>query len=554
MGTMIKYLMIFIFGALAVHSFNSCQHPSPVDLIVYNASVYTVDSAFTITEAFAINEGKFIETGTTEYIRSKYTGKKELDAQGMPIYPGFYDPHAHFFGYALTLGQADLVGSRSFEEVIDRLRTFRDEFPNADWIIGRGWDQNLWPSKVFPDRFELDKAFPDIPVYIVRVDGHAALANQVALERAGIDRPIAIAGGDVQHVNGRLTGILVDNAMERIRTVIPHHSLTEMEQMLRKAEQNCLALGLTTVSDAGLERVQIDFLDSLYQEKALLIRNHAMINISDENLDYYLAKGPYVSDKFTVHTFKILADGALGSRGACMLQPYSDAPTSGFLLFSPETIEQAVNRIATSDFQVSTHAIGDSTNRLILDIYGKHLKGKNDRRWRIEHAQIIHPDDMHKFGRYSIIPSIQPTHATSDMFWAIDRIGPSRLKGAYAFKELLNQVGVLPSGSDFPVEQINPLFGFHAAVARVDTEDLPVGGFQMENALTREEALRGMTIWSAYAGFEEQIRGSIEAGKIADFVMLEEDIMQVDVARLRQVSTLQTVIGGETVYLSANQN
>lgn len=237
-----------------------------------------------------------------------------------------------------------------------------------------------------------------------------------------------------------------------------------------------------------------------------------------------------------------------------MLQPYSDAPTSGFLLFSPETIEQAVNRIATSDFQVSTHAIGDSTNRLILDIYGKHLKGKNDRRWRIEHAQIIHPDDMHKFGRYSIIPSIQPTHATSDMFWAIDRIGPSRLKGAYAFKELLNQVGVLPSGSDFPVEQINPLFGFHAAVARVDTEDLPVGGFQMENALTREEALRGMTIWSAYAALEEQIRGSIEAGKIADFVMLEEDIMQVDIPRLRQVSTLQTVIGGETVYLSANQN
>lgn len=528
---------------------SSCQRHSSVDLIVYNAAAYTVDDSFSIHEAFAIHDGKFLDIGSTEYIRNSYTAKQEIDAGGKPIYPGFYDPHAHFFGYATTLGQADLTGSRSFGEIIERLHAFRKEFPDAEWLVGRGWDQNLWPEKAFPDRSKLDDTFPDIPVYLIRVDGHAALANKTALDRAGIDRPLPIEGGDIQHINGRLTGILIDNAMERVHAVIPRPSLSELELMLQKAEYNCFAVGLTTVSDAGLERTEIDFLDSLYGRQALTIRNHAMINLSDENLDHYLASGPYISEKLTAHTFKILADGALGSRGACMLDPYSDAATSGFLLFSPETIDRAVSRILDSDFQVSTHAIGDSTNRLMLDIYGKYLTGPNDRRWRIEHAQIIHPDDMDKFGRYSIIPSIQPTHATSDMFWAIDRIGPARLKGAYAFRELLDQVGVLPSGSDFPVEHINPLYGFHAAVARVDASGLPVGGFQMENAISREEALRGMTIWSAYAVFEEKTRGSIETGKAADFVILADDIMQADVTRLRDIETLRTVISGETVYL-----
>lgn len=537
-------LILFTFLQLC-----SCSPSHDVDLIVYNARVYTVDSSFSIIEAFAVKDGKFVATGSTAEIREKYQAKEEIDANGLPVYPGFYDAHAHFFGFAQTLGQADLVGAASFEEIIQRLKAFRTEFPNAEWLIGRGWDQNLWENKSFPDRARLDEEFPDLPVYLVRVDGHAAVANGRALELAGINGPTVIEGGTVEVKGNRLTGILVDNAMNSVPAIIPRPTTAELVRMLQKAEEACTAFGLTTVSDAGLDRPAIQLFDSLYKSGDLKIRNHAMINLSDENLNYYLAQGPYVSERLTAHTFKILADGALGSRGACLLEPYSDAQTSGFLLFSTETIDKALSRIVDSEFQVSTHAIGDSTNRFVLDSYGKYLKGKNDRRWRIEHAQIVAPGDFDKFGKFSIIPSVQPTHATSDMYWAGDRLGPERLKGAYAFKQLLDQNDVLPLGSDFPVEHINPLYGFHAAVARVDAKGYPAGGFQMENAINREDALRGMTIWSAYTVFEEESRGSIEVGKAADFVILEKDIMQVPNEELRDITTNRTVILGETVYL-----
>ncbi len=526
----------------------SCQSSKEVDLIVFNAKVYTVDEKFSVAEAFAVKNGEFVAIGSTEEIRANYTAKEEIDAEGLPVYPGFYDAHAHFYGFARTLAQADLMGATSFEEIISRLQAFRTEFPDATWLVGRGWDQNLWPVKNFPDRAQLDAVFPDIPVYIVRVDGHAALANSKGLELAGITEAVAIEGGSIEVKNGRLTGILVDNAMNAVSSQIPAVTESEMVSLLQKAEQLCLELGLTTVSDAGLDRPQIDFLDGLYKSGDIKIRNHAMINISEENMDHYLNAGPYVSERFTAHTFKILADGALGSRGACMLENYSDDPSQGFLLYSPETIDSALSRIIDSKFQVSSHAIGDSTNRFLLDAYGKYLEGKNDRRWRIEHAQIIAPGDMEKFGQFSIIPSVQPVHATSDMFWAIDRIGPERMKGAYAYQELLDQVGVLPMGSDFPVEHINPLYGYHAAVARVNAEGLPVGGFQMENAISREDALRGMTIWAAHSFFEENSRGSIEVGKAADFVILEQDLLTAPAENLRDIVTRRTVIAGETLF------
>lgn len=542
-----KKKLIYLLTA-AAGLFAACQGKSDVDLIVYNAKVYTVDEAFSVQEAFAVKDGKFVNIGSTEDILARYSASESLDLGGLPVYPGFYDAHSHFLGFASTLMQADLMGSASFEEIIDRLKAFRGEFPEAQWLVGRGWDQNLWLVKSFPDRAWLDEVFPDIPVYIIRVDGHAALANSKALELAGITGPARIEGGSIEYKNNRLTGILVDNAMDAVSSQIPQPSETEMVALLKKAEQLCAEVGLTTVNDAGLYRDQIDFLDNLYKAGELKIRNHAWIHVSDENLDHYLAQGPYITDKFTVATFKILADGALGSRGACLLTPYSDDPSQGFLLYSPETIDQALARIIDSEFQVATHAIGDSTNRFMLDAYGRYLKGKNDRRWRIEHAQVLAPGDIDKFGEFSILPSVQPTHATSDMFWAIDRLGAERLKGAYAFKDLLAQVGVLPLGSDFPVEHINPLYGFHAAIARVDSRGLPEGGFQMENALSREEALRGMTIWAAYSFFEENNRGSIEIGKAADFVVLESDIMTEAADKLRDVKTLRTVVSGETLF------
>ncbi|SEL03195.1 amidohydrolase [Parapedobacter koreensis] len=538
---------ILLLAAVAT-AISSCNGSKQADLIVHHAVVYTVDSAFTTAEAFAVRNGEFIAIGTNEDILSTYEAKETIDAQGLPVYPGFYDAHAHFFGYAQTLGQTDLTGASSFEEIIDRLKAFRAEHPNASWLQGRGWDQNRWEIKTFPDRAQLDEAFPDIPVYLVRVDGHAAVANGKALELAGLTGSTTVEGGVVEAKHGRLTGILVDNAMKLVTAVIPAPSTQELIQMLQEAEANCAAVGLTTVSDAGLDRPTIAFLDSLYKNGLLRIRENAMISISEENLDHYLTEGPYVSERLMAHTFKILADGALGSRGACLLQPYSDAPTSGFLLFSPQTIDSAIARIAASKFQLATHAIGDSTNRLILDIYGKYLKGENNRRWRIEHAQIVASEDFEKFGRYSVIPSVQPTHATSDMYWAGDRVGPDRIKGAYAYKRLLDQTGILALGSDFPVEGINPLWGFHAAVARVDKDGYPVGGFQPENTIDRESALRGMTAWAAYTAFEESTRGSIEVGKKADFVRLEKDIMTVPAEELRDIAVLQTVIAGETVY------
>lgn len=541
------YLMTIAAGFLA-----ACQGKQEVDLVVHNAKVYTVDGDFAVVEAFAVKDGKFVATGTNDEILNKFNGAEQVDAGGLPVYPGFYDAHAHFHGFASTLMQADLMGAASFDEIIERLQAFRGEFPDAQWLVGRGWDQNLWPVKNFPDRKDLDAAFPDIPVYIIRVDGHAALANSKALELAKITSPKPVEGGSIEFKNGRLTGILVDNAMYAVSSLIPKPTENEMVNLIKKAEELCVELGLTTVNDAGLDQRRIDFLDSLYQAGALKIRNHAWVNISDRNLDHWLERGPYITDKFTVATFKILADGALGSRGACMIEPYSDGPTHGFLLYSQETIDRALSRIIDSEFQVATHAIGDSTNRFVLDAYGRYLKGENDRRWRIEHAQILAPGDIDKFGQFSIIPSVQPTHATSDMFWAIDRVGADRLSRAYAFKDLLDQVGVLPLGSDFPVEHINPLYGFHAAVARVDSRGLPEGGFQMENALTREEALKGMTIWSAYSFFEEETRGSIEAGKAADFVILEADIMTEAAEKLRDVKTVRTVIDGETVFVVNN--
>lgn len=520
----------------------------PADLIVYNAVVYTVDSGFTTAEAFAVRDGEFIAVGKTDDILAAYQANEAVDANGRPVYPGFYDAHSHFYGYAQTFAQADLTGAASFDEVIDRLKAFRAIHPDATWLRGRGWDQNLWEQKTFPDREKLDIAFSDLPVYLVRIDGHAALANGKALELAGIDRPLNVEGGTIEEKEGRLTGILIDNAMGRVASAADRPTTTETVNMLQIAEDSCLAVGLTTISDAGLDRQQIRLLDSLYMQGSLRIRNHAMVGVSSANLDYFIEQGPYVGERFTVRSFKILADGALGSRGACLLEPYADANTSGFLLHSPEALDAALARLAGSGFQVCTHGIGDSANRLILDLYGKHLMGKNDRRWRIEHAQVIAPEDFEKFNAFSVIPSVQPTHATSDMHWAVDRLGKERIKGAYAYKQLLEQAGILALGSDFPVEHINPLYGFHAAVARVNNLGYPPGGFQPEQAISREDALRGMTIWAAYAFFEEESRGSIEVGKKADFVILERDIMVAPAATIRDIAVLQTVIAGETVY------
>lgn len=527
----------------------SCQHREKVDLLIHNARIYTVDGQFSQAEAFAVNNGKFVAVSSSVDILKKYEAKEVVDLQGSPVYPGFMDAHAHFYGYGTGLQVADLTGASSFDELIERVLKHREKHPEQAWILGRGWDQNLWENKTFPHRQMLDDLFPDTPVLLTRIDGHAALANGRALELGGITPSIKMLGGKILLDRNVPTGILIDNAISLLSEKIPELSLEEKRKALLAAQDSCFRVGLTTVADAGLNRDIIELMEKMQEEGSLKMRIYAMVNPSAKDREHYFKKGPYHTDRMTVTSFKVFGDGALGSRGAALLKPYHDSPQEqGFLLSSVEELESLAQEMYAHGFQMNTHCIGDSANRVILDTYAKVLKGENDKRWRIEHAQIINSDDLSGFGALDIIPSIQPTHATSDMYWAEDRLGPDRIKDAYIYRQLMEQNGYIALGSDFPVESINPLYGFHAAVARQDAKAWPEGGFQPENRITREEALKGMTIWAAYANFEEDRKGSIEAGKQADFVILEQDIMTAPAEELRDIAVTGTYVGGEKVY------
>ncbi len=529
----------------------SCQpQREAVDLLVTNATVYTVDSTFSKAQAFAVRDGRFVAVGSAADLQGRYQAAQTVDTRGQFIYPGFYDAHCHFYRYALGLRSANLVGAGSWAETVGRLSAHRRQQPTAAWLTGRGWDQNDWPGQRYPTKDTLDRLFPNVPVLIARVDGHAALANQKALDLAGVTAATPISGGVIgRDAQGHLTGLLVDNAVKLVAGKIPEPSAPEAEAALLQGQQNCLAVGLTSLADAGLDREDIERMAALQRAGKLRLRLYAMLNPTPANKAYYLPKGPFFSDNLTISSFKIYADGALGSRGAALLAPYTDRPhETGFLLQHPEYYRAIAKELAATKFQMNTHAIGDSSNRLLLDIYGAALHGQPDRRWRIEHAQVVSPQDVPKFGQYHIVPSVQPTHATSDMYWAGERLGPQRLQMAYAYQDLLKQYGQLALGSDFPVEDINPLYGFHAAVARQDAKNFPAGGFQMNNALTREQALRGMTTWAAHAAFEEKRKGQIKPGMLADFVVLDTDLLTAPNEKLHDLKVQQTWIGGKRVF------
>jgi predicted amidohydrolase YtcJ len=534
--------------ALTLFFLFSCGGKEKVDLLIYNAVVYTVDSSFSVAEALAIRKGKIVETGNSKALLEKYDATKKTDAAGLFIYPGFIDAHAHFVEYGNSLRTVNLAGTQSWEEVIAKTKQFAAENPEG-WLTGRGWDQNDWPIKEFPSNEQLNELFPDRPVLLARIDGHAAIANKKALELAGIKPSDKIPGGEIETKNNTLTGILIDNAVNLVASKIPAQTIEQFKQTLQLAERNCFAAGLTTIDDCGLDFEIVLFIDSLQQRSDLKIRLFAMLSDNKKNVDFAFTKGKIKTDRLNVSSFKVYADGALGSRGACLLQPYHDKPGwSGFLLSPQQHFDSIANILYTKGWQMCTHAIGDSGNRTILHIYEKYLKEKNDRRWRIEHAQVVNENDFKLFGDFSIIPSVQPTHATSDMYWAGDRLGKDREKGAYAYKQLLQQNGWIPLGTDFPVEDIFPLKTFYAAVIRKDTKGWPSDGYQINNALTREEALRGMTIWAAKANFEENEKGSLEKGKYADFIILDKDLMKADEKELLQIHVLQTFLNGEKVY------
>ena len=536
----IKYL----FFCLCIFFHFSCD--KKIDLLVHNAIVYTVDDYGTKKSAFAVNNGKFIAVGGDELIE-RYSAKSIVDAKGLPVYPGFIDSHCHYLSLGLKQSEVDLVGTNSLDEVLMKVKEYSEK-EEKNIIIGRGWDQNDWKNKSLPTKEKLDAFFPETPVILTRVDGHAMLVNQKVLDLAGITINTKVDGGEVVIKNNKITGVLIDSAMSFVKKIIPNKTIENKIEALLNAQEISFSKGLTTVSDAGLDKEDILLIDSLQSKGILQIKVYAMISNKKESLDYFLKRGIIKTDFLNVRSVKVYADGALGSRGAALKNPYSDRTGHmGSFLTPIDSIESLAYRLAQTDFQMNTHAIGDASISRVLDAYKKALVFLDDPRWRIEHVQIIDTSDISLFNK-KIIPSVQPTHATSDMYWLEDRIGASRMVGAYAYKDLLKEAGIIALGTDFPVENVSPILTFYAAVFRRDINGYPENGFNFENALSREEALRGMTIWGAISNFEEKEKGSIEVGKKADFIILDRDIMEESDKRIITTKVVATIIDGNVVY------
>ncbi|MCH1538516.1 MAG: amidohydrolase [Flavobacteriaceae bacterium] len=535
-ATLLSFCFLFLIGCTS----------NDADLIIHNADIYTVNKEFDKATALVVKNGKFIAVGGEDLLEM-YDAKSVVDLNGFPVYPGFIDAHCHFYNFGLFQEQLDLSGTKSFDEVVEKISEYIATHPGVP-VLGQGWDQNTWEVKEFPTKEILDQKFPTELIAIKRVDGHALLVNQKVLDLAGIDDKTEIEGGVVVRVKGALTGVLIDNAMDPVYAALPKPTVKQQEQALLAAQEICFQNGLTTVDDAGLDKEQLELIERLHEEDILNIRVYGMISNTPQNLEYYLKKGKVQTERLNIRSVKVYADGALGSRGAALKEDYSDDHGNRGSYVTPvDEIISLADVLAKNGFQMNTHAIGDAANYEVLKAYKKALATDEDPRWRIEHAQVVTKEDRQFFGS-KIIPSIQPTHATSDMFWADERLGKERIQGAYAYKSLLDWSGKVALGTDFPVEHVSPLKTFFAAVARTTENQLPEGGFQMEDALTRPEALKGMTIWAAHANFEDEIKGSIEIGKVADLVILKKDIMKIDVNEIPDVEVLATILNGDMVY------
>jgi predicted amidohydrolase YtcJ len=552
-----RLALLLALVALVVPVAARAQTRAPADLIVTNAQIYTVDEAHPSARALAVKDGRFLYAGSErEVMALRGPSTTVVDAGGHTVIPGMVDAHAHLLGLGEALQQVDLTGTRSYDEVVARVVAAAKGQPAGKWIIGRGWDQNDWADTRFPTHDALTRALPNNPVYLTRVDGHAGLANAAAMRAAGVTaRTADPRGGRLERdASGAPTGVFVDNAQGLIERVIPPPAREDTRNALRAAIAESHRYGLVGIHDAGESRTTIDIMEEMGKAGELPFRLYVMVGDDSAALVHYMAIGPrsgLYDNHLWVRAIKLYADGALGSRGAALLEPYSDDPkNNGLLVSAPAHIEAVAERALASGFQVATHAIGDRGNRVVLDAYEQALKAHPtaDHRFRVEHAQILNHDDIPRFAQLGVIPSMQSVHQTSDMYWAANRLGLGRLLGAYAWRSLLNTGVVVPNGSDFPVEAVNPLFSFHSAVSRQDADNWPTGGWMPEQRMTRYEALESMTMWPAYAAFQERIMGSITPGKLADFVILDRDIMTVPEQDILGTSVLATYIGGKAVY------
>jgi len=579
-------ISISLLLALCLSSIDCSLFPKQADMILHHGKIYTMDSKNTIGEAIAIRDGKVLAVGTNDDILKKYKSDKMIDLQGRAVFPGFIDAHAHLLGLAVKLSTLDFEGTASIEQIAAMVAEKAKQMKPGEWILGRGWDQNRWQIKQFPSHEVLDASAPDNPVYLIRVDGHAVWVNKKVLDIAGVTKEAREPQGGkiVRDKNGEPTGVLIDAAIDLVEKFRPGMSDEQKEQALKLAIQECIKYGLTEVHDMGIDTSTIKVYKKMIDTKQFPIRVYGMISGPGKAWDYYLQHGKEIysgnayhdgGPRLTIGGVKLYADGALGSRGAALIEPYSDdSGNRGLTQMSEDEIYRTTLQAIDKGFQVCTHAIGDRGNHIVLNAYEKALKEKprNDYRLRIEHAQVLAPDDIPRFKQLGVLPSMQPTHCTSDMYWAEARLGLERVKGAYAWRSLLKAGTIIPGGSDFPVESANPLLGIYAAVTRQDRNGLPRnwvdvaqyfqfspegldtaqfnGGWYPQEKMTKEEALKAFTTWAAYAAFEENIKGSLEEGKLADLVVLSQDIMTIEPKEILNTSVVMTIVGGEIVYQS----
>ena len=535
-------LILALFQAIAA--------AQTADLVIVNADIYTVNEKQPKAKEIAMAGGRILAVGNS--VKSSIGAQTRIiDANGATIIPGLIDSHGHVENLGQQMETFDFRNTKTVAEIAAKIKQAASKTPKGEWIVGRSWDQTNWGGD-FPTHDALTAAAPDNPVYLTRVDGHAGWVNKKAMEIAGLDAKTADPSGGkiIRGAGGQPTGVLIDRAQGLVRNKIPPPTEEQNQRRLLLAAQECVRLGMTGVHDAGVGSQTIESYKRLIAARKLPFRVYAMIGGEGQLWNQYLKSGPETSDFLAVRSIKLMVDGAMGSRGAALWQPYSDdKENSGLLMIKETDIERVARAAVKAGFQVNTHAIGDRANRIVLNAYGAVLGTSTDKRFRVEHAQAVSLPDFALFARNGIIASMQSTHATSDMRWAEARLGPDRLQGSYAPKRFLKLGVKVANGSDFPVEEPNPMLGFFAAVSRQDVNGYPAGGWRPDQKLTREEALYSWTMAGAHAAFEENVKGSLEVGKFADLVMLSGNIMTMPELEIPKVKVKMTVVGGKIVHL-----
>jgi predicted amidohydrolase YtcJ len=579
MSPQLKWFLLFAFSTGIITFLVIRYMPQQSDVIYLNGRFYTMNRENSVAEALAVRGGTIIGIGSRYYIERKFTAPKKIDLSGQCVLPGLIDAHCHLFGLGLARLTVDLEGAQSASEAAARVAERVKQSGPQQWVRGRGWDQNEWGERAFPRHDVLDRVAPDHPVYLVRVDGHACWVNACAMKIAGVKKQtIDPPGGRIiRDTKGEPTGIFIDAAMDLIYKFVPEPTEEEMREALRRAMEECLSFGLTSVQEMGIDDAQPELYKKMIDEGKFPLRVYAAIDGPGDLWDRSKKDGPligYGNNRLTVRAMKIYIDGALGSRGAALMEPYSDDPQDrGITLISGEELQKLVDEALRCGFQVCTHAIGDRANRIILNAYDAALKKNpfSDRRLRVEHAQVLSAEDIPRFKELGVLPSMQPVHCTSDMYWAEARLGSRRIRRAYAWRSLVNTGVIIPGGSDFPVESANPLLGIYAACSRQDVLGRPKdagdverffqlsaegvtdsaafkGGWYPAEKMTLEEAVRCFTTWAAYAAFEENVKGSLERGKLADFIVLSDDIFEIPIGRIPALKVDRTIVGGKVAF------